>query len=67
MGDYRQAQGSIKTKLGEINRICNKIGLQNFGDIAFFIEKEKQPNETLLDALQRYEVEFDLAGKYVRV
>lgn len=67
MGDYRQEQGSIKTKLGEINRICKKIGLHNFGDIAFFIEKEQGTNETLLDALQRYEVEFDLAGEYVRV
>lgn len=45
----------------EIIRICKKIGIETSEDIALFIRMEVLKDETLFQALIRYEKEFDEA------
>lgn len=35
-------------------KLCSKIGLKTNADVLLFKNKEKQENETLLEALERY-------------
>ena len=46
-------------KIEDIKRICEKIGLITLNDVAFFQQKIQGKNETLYEALLRYEKEFD--------
>lgn len=46
-------------KIDNIKRICKKIGLITLEDVAFFQQKIQCKNETLYEALLRYEKEFD--------
>ena len=46
-------------RIEDIKRICKKIGLITLKDVAFFQQKIQGKNETLYEALLRYEKEFD--------
>lgn len=52
-------EASRMRKIEDIKRICEKIGLITLNDVAFFQQKIQGENETLYEALLRYEKEFD--------
>ena len=43
----------------DFQRICKKIGLESMRHVKLFEQEQKRENETLIDALRRYEREFD--------
>ena len=43
----------------DFQRICKKIGLESMHHVKLFEQEQKRENETLIDALRRYEREFD--------
>ena len=43
----------------DFQRICKKIGLESMLHVKLFEQEQKRENETLIDALRRYEREFD--------
>ena len=43
----------------DFQRICQKIGLESMRHVKLFEQEQKRENETLIDALRRYEREFD--------
>lgn len=52
-------EASRMRKIEDVKRICEKIGLITLEDVAFFQQKIQCKNETLYEALLRYEKEFD--------
>jgi hypothetical protein len=45
--------------LKEMIRIGKSIGLETIDEYKTFAERERRPNETLLEALKRYEKELN--------
>nr|DAE41313.1 MAG TPA: hypothetical protein [Caudoviricetes sp.] len=43
----------------DFQRICKKIGLESMRHVKLFEQEQKRENETLIDALRRYEKAFD--------
>ena len=52
-------EASRMRRIKNIKRICEKIGFITLNDVAFFEQKIQGKNETLYEALLRYEKEFD--------
>ena len=41
-----------------IKTLCQKIGIDNLGELNRFFKEEKQPGENLVDCLMRYYLEL---------
>lgn len=53
-----------KQEFLEITTIGKRIGLQTLGDYKLFAEKERQLNETMLQALKRYSMQLEGGVQY---
>lgn len=56
--------GKRQKEYEELARIGKKIGLKTLGDYKLFSRIERQPNETMLEALKRYEKQLESEVEY---
>ena len=53
-----------KQEFLEITTIGKRIGLQTLGDYKLFSMVERRPNETMLQALKRYDKQLESGVEY---
>lgn len=46
------------SEFNKLNKLAKKIGIRTFGDLYDFQQREKKENETLVEALIRYNKEL---------